>query len=469
LELSLKVVILAAGKGTRMKSHLPKVLHPVAGKPMIARVIDAARGLGASEIVVVVSGMVEVLAHTLGDPKDVTWALQEEQLGTGHAVLCAREAVLKDGDCEILILCGDIPRLRLETMKDFVGTWKKSASKAALITAVVPDPFGYGRILRNAEGGFASIVEHRDASEQERKIAEINAGIYLAPARELFEALDGADSKNDQGEIYLTDGFISMAEQDMGVDAIPMEPHQEFEGVNNRAQLAQASSWIFAHKAEELMLSGVTLVDPATTYIEDTVEVGMDTLIEPGVILQGATRIAESCRVGAYSVLRDTVVGDHAEIKEHSVVESTRIGPRAMVGPFARLREGTNLGADSKVGNFVETKKATLGDGAKASHLSYLGDCEIGGKSNIGAGTITCNYDGFSKHRTEIGEGVFVGSNSTLVAPLFLGKGSFVAAGSTVTKSSNEDDLVIGRSRQEIKIGYAKRLRDRMCALKGKK
>jgi bifunctional UDP-N-acetylglucosamine pyrophosphorylase/glucosamine-1-phosphate N-acetyltransferase len=336
------------------------------------------------------------------------------------------------------------------------------------LTTVVPDASGYGRILRNPEGAFLGIVEDRDASEAQKVIDEINVGIYGAPAGALFEALEGTDTNNDQGEIYLTEGFIRLHRQGMAVEAVEMGPAQAFEGVNNRVQLAQASAWIYARKAEEVMLSGVTLIDPATTYIEDSVEIGMDCLIEPGVILAGKTRLEDSCKVGAYSVLRDATLKDHAEVREHSVIESALIGAHSVVGPFARLREGTQLGKKAKVGNFVETKKATLGDGAKASHLSYLGDCEIGGGSNIGAGTITCNYDGFAKHRTEIGENVFVGSNSTLVAPLALGSGTFVAAGSVATRNSEPDDLVVGRARQENKSGYAKRLRDRMDK-KGKK
>jgi bifunctional UDP-N-acetylglucosamine pyrophosphorylase/glucosamine-1-phosphate N-acetyltransferase len=458
--MSLKVVVLAAGKGTRMKSHLPKVLHPVAGRPMLARVLDASRGAGAQGVVAVVSGMIEMLSHTLGDPEDVAWAIQEEQLGTGHAARMAEEAV---GEAErVMIVNGDLPRLRGETLAEFVRRWDESGAECALLSTEVPDPHGYGRILREHDGRFRAIVEHRDATREQRQVREINVGIYGAPREELFAALGRAGTDNDQGEYYLTDAFKMMLDDGLRVEAFCMDPHEEFEGVNTRVQLAQASSWIFTRKAEELMLDGVTLVDPRTTYIEDKVVVGPDSLIEPGVILRGETRIGASCHIGAYSVLQDCVVEDEAEVRAHTVGEHAHVGQGALVGPFARLREGTELGTGARVGNFVETKKAKLGEGAKANHLAYLGDCEVGAGSNIGAGTITCNYDGFAKHFTSIGARVFVGSNSTLVAPVDLGDGTFVAAGSTVTKSAGKDDLVLGRARQTIKEGYAARLRSRL-------
>ncbi len=460
--MSLKIIILAAGKGTRMKSEIPKVLHEVAGSPMLGRVITACRGAGASRIVGVVSGEVERLSGALGKADDLHWALQEEQLGTGHATLCAKEALQAKGSDKVLIINGDMPRLRAETLKAFIEAWEASKAPAALLSTEVPDPSGYGRILRSAEGKFTGVVEDRDADQSQRKIAEINVGIYGATTGLLYGALDRAGNDNDQGEYYLPDAFKILLADGVEVEAIPMDPPAEFEGVNTRIQLAEASAYVYGRKAAEVMLSGVTLVDPTSVYIEDSVVIGQDTILEPGVLLKGSTKIEEGCRVGAYSVLTDSELAAGVEVKSHCVLEKAKVGKKATVGPFARLREGTDLGEKSKVGNFVETKKAKLGEGAKASHLSYLGDCEIGGGSNIGAGTITCNYDGFAKHFTDIGEDVFVGSNSTLVAPVALGKGSFVAAGSTVTRSSKPDDLVLGRARQTIKAGYAERLRSRM-------
>ena len=459
---ALKVVVLAAGKGTRMKSELPKVLHPVAGKPMLARVVEAARGAGATEIVVVASGRVEDMAGALGDPGDVTWTVQEVQKGTGHAALCAKEAVLKGGDCDVLIMNGDLPRIHAETLTAFVAEWRSSGAGAALLTTEVPDPFGYGRVLRDRGDHLRGIVEERDAQPEQRRIQEINVGLYGAPARALFESLEATGTDNDQGEIYLTDGFTGLLKRNLTVRVVRRTPHHEFEGVNTRVQLAEASAFVHARKAEELMLAGVTVVDPRTCYVEDGVEVGMDSLLEPGVVLTGATRIGAGCRVGAYSLLHDAVLADGAQVKSHSVLEGASLGPGAQAGPFARLRPGTVLGAQARVGNFVETKKAALAEGAKASHLSYLGDCAVGAGTNVGAGTITCNYDGFAKHFTEIGAGVFVGSNSTLVAPLAIGDGAFVAAGSTITRSLEADALALGRARQTVKEGYARKLRERL-------
>ncbi len=461
--MAIRVLVLAAGKGTRMRSHLPKVMHKVAGIPMLERVLGAARGLGPERLAVVVSDMVDLFEHTFGgNQPPIEWVLQAERLGTGHAVLQGRTAMERGGDADLLILCGDMPRLRTETLERFLVRWRESGADAVIASTKVPDPTGYGRILRDAGGQFRGIVEERDAQPEQRVIREINTGIYAARTHELMEALTKVGNSNDQGEYYLPDAFTVLLKQGARVEAIELAPADEFEGVNDRVQLSAASTWVFGQKAGDLMRRGVSILDPRSTYIEDGVQIGMDTLVEPGAILAGNTRIGESCRIGAYSVLRDTVVGDDVEILEFCHLEGAELGRSTRVGPYARLREGTRLGERARIGNFVETKKTDLGPGAKANHLAYLGDATVGAGANIGAGTITCNYDGVRKHPTEIGAGVFVGSNATLVAPLALGDGAFVAAGSVVTRSAREDALVLGRARQETKDGYAKLLRERL-------
>lgn len=460
--MGLHVVILAAGKGTRMKSDLPKVLHLVAGKTMLARVLEAARSLNPSHISVVVSDMVPLFDHTFGSPEDVTWVVQHERLGTGHAVLQAKEAVLASKADRIMVLSGDTPRLTGQTLQTFESRWTRSGSDAAMVSAKVPDPAGYGRILRDGGGQFRGIVEDRDAQPEQKVIDEINVGIYGAEAAPLLEALTMIGNDNDQGEYYLPDAFKVLLDLGARVDAFPLAPASEFEGVNTRVQLAAASAHVFRRNAERVMLAGATLIDPATTYIEDGVRIGIDTLVEPGVMLLGQTRLGSSCHVGAHSVLHDAVLHDGVHVEPMCHLDGAEVRDDCRVGPYARLRPGTLMEAGARVGNFVETKKAHLGEDAKASHLSYLGDCTVGAHSNIGAGTITCNYDGFSKHRTEIGEEVFVGSNSTLVAPLELKDRSFVAAGSTLTRTVPEDALAVGRARQSNKEGYARRLRERL-------
>lgn len=464
--MSYKVVILAAGKGTRMKSKLPKVLHPVVGKTMVQRVVEAARGLNPDQIYVVTSEDAEPVKRALEGQEDVTFVTQAEQLGSGHAVLCSKDAVLADGGGKLVILNGDLPRLTSESLARFREAWDHSGCKAAVLSCRVPDPTGYGRIVREKTGKLLRIVEHRDATPEVLALDEINVGIYGADAARLYECLSEVGTDNDQGEIYLTDGFHGLMKHGLEVEVVEAETFDEFEGVNHRGQLAAAIRHVFARNAHQHMVSGVTLVDPATTYIEDGVEIGQDTWIEPGVTLRAGTKIGEDCEVGAHCVLTRAQLADGVTIHPHSVLEDCEVASGANVGPFARLRVGSKIGPKARVGNFVETKKATLEEGAKASHLSYLGDCKIGEGSNIGAGTITCNYDGFGKHFTEIGSQVFVGSNQTLVAPLIVEDGAFLAAGSTISRKVPKDALALGRARQENKENYAQRLRERLARAK---
>lgn len=461
--MGLDVVILAAGKGTRMKSALPKVLHKVAGIAMLERVLRASRALEPGRIVCVVGDMVELFDHTFGAPGDVEWVVQRERLGTGHAVLQARGALEGSGARDVLVLNGDMPRITGETLSRILGAWREAGADAALVSTRLEDPTGYGRILRDRFERFRGIVEERDADETQRRIHEVSVGVYAARRTALLEALEKVGNDNDQGEYYLPDAFGIMLREGLRVEALPIEPAGEFEGVNDRVQLAEASRAVRERTTRRLMMSGVTFVDPATTYVSDTVEVGEDTLIEPGVVLEGQTVIGASCHIGAYSVVIDSVLDERVDVRPFSHIEGAEVARRAVVGPYTRLREGSRIGPRARVGNFVETKKALLEEGVKANHLAYLGDCHIGADSNIGAGTITCNYDGCNKHHTEIGEGVFVGSNSTLVAPVELEPGSYVGAGSVITRRVPEDSLAVGRARQVIKEGYAARIRERQA------
>jgi bifunctional UDP-N-acetylglucosamine pyrophosphorylase / glucosamine-1-phosphate N-acetyltransferase len=463
---ALRSVVLAAGKGTRMKSALPKVLFPLCGRPLCAWPVDAARAAGADVVVVVGHGADQVkarLAELYPDGR-VTTALQAEQKGTGHAVMQALPA-LAGYDGTVLLLYGDTPLVTADGLRALAE--KKGAAPLALWTTRLPDPTGYGRILRDDQGRLIRIVEQKDASDVERRIDEVNPGIYAVDAAFLRRALSSLTTQNAQGEYYLTD-LIEIARRE-GHDVVTLTVDAESTmGVNDRAQLAEAGAVLRRRVARRLMIDGVSIVDPASVYVDAGVQVDADAVLEPGVSLRGATRIGAGAIVGHGSVLVDTVVAAGARVQPYSVCEGAVVGVNAVVGPFSRLRPGADVGEEAHVGNFVEVKKTRLGKGAKANHLAYLGDSDVGAKTNIGAGTITCNYDGYGKYGTTIGEGVFVGSNSTLVAPLVLGDGAYVAAGSTVTKDVAPDALAIGRGKQENKDGYAAKLRARAKAKAGK-
>ena len=458
-------IVLAAGEGKRMKSSLPKVLHPIAERPLLAWVVEAALEAGVDRVVAVVGhgrGAVEaMLVARFGDR--VATVHQPAQMGTGHAVRCALPAFANhDGD--VLILYGDCPLIPANAIEALGAAKLASGKKLALLTATIGDPTGYGRIVRGADGAVAAIVEHRDASDAERAIAEVNPGIYAIDAAFLRQALDRLGSDNDQGEIYLTD-VVAMAAAAGGVADVSWDM-AELRGINDRYELALCAATMRLRIARRHALEGVTIRDPAHTDIGADVTIGVDAVIESGVVLRGRTTVGERARIDVGSVLTDVEVGRDAEVKPYTVAAESRIGDAAHVGPFSHLRPASELGPEAHVGNFVEIKKTTMGRGSKANHLAYLGDGIIGEGVNVGAGTIFCNYDGFQKHTTVLEDGAFIGSDSQLVAPVRVGKGAYVATGTTVTMDVPDDGLALSRVKQQNKEGYASRLRARLAAAK---
>lgn len=450
LETTLEVVILAAGQGTRMRSNLPKVLHCIAGKPMVSHVVESSRQIGASAIHVVVGHGAEQVKQSLnGD--DIQWATQEQQLGTGHAVAQALPAIAKDSI--VLVAYGDVPLVAPSTLAALVASVSKDAM--SLLTVKHTDPSGYGRIIRQ-NNKILEIVEQKDALPEQLLIDEVNTGILAAHAACLNKWLPALSSNNAQGEYYLTD-IIAMAVSD-GVDVVGYHPGSvyEVEGVNDRKQLAALERYYQAQQADRLMSEGATLADPARIDIRGQVEVGNDVFIDVNAVLIGDVSIGNNVSIGPNCVIENSNIGAGSTIKANSVFENAIVGHNCEVGPFARLRPGTVLGNQAKIGNFVETKKAIIGEGSKANHLAYIGDAEIGSGTNIGAGTITCNYDGVNKFKTTMGDNVFVGSNSTLVAPISIGNDGFVGAGSTVTKDIPEKNLAVGRGKQRNISGWSK-------------
>jgi bifunctional UDP-N-acetylglucosamine pyrophosphorylase/glucosamine-1-phosphate N-acetyltransferase len=448
---SLAAVILAAGKGTRMKSEHPKVLHEINGHPMVCYPVRLARHLGCDPAVLVVGhGATAVEQHLAGE--DLRFALQEQQLGTGHALLSSREQ-LADFSGTLLLLCGDVPLLRYQTLRDLIDLHLSHKAAATVLTTEMADPHGYGRILRDS-GGVAAIVEERDATDEQRAIREINTGIYAFEAPLVFDVLSGLGCNNAQGEYYLTDVLQALRSAGRTVQALITPDAEESMGINDRVQLAEAAAIMRRRVNEALMRNGVTLIDPLAAYIEEQVEVGADTIIHPGVSLGGETRIGRNCVIEPHVTIRDCVIGDGVRIKCGSVVEGSRIGDQSEIGPMAHLRPGTVLAGHNKIGNFVETKKALIGEGSKASHLTYIGDAELGARVNIGCGTITCNYDGVSKHKTIIEDEVFVGSDTQFVAPVRIGRNSLIGAGSTITRDVPADSLALSRVEQKVVEGW---------------
>ncbi len=456
-----QAIVLAAGKGTRMRSELPKVLHEVLGLPMISHVTRAARRAGATKVVAVLGhGIERVEAWLSASEPEGGYAVaeQREQLGTGHAVWVAADA-LRGGASHTLVLYGDVPNLTAESMTTFVRDALTADVPLAVMTAVVDDPTGYGRMLRDAAGAIAGIVEHKDANEAQLEIREINAGIYLMRTDFMLaelEVLMGQAAQNAQGEYYLTD-LVARAAQSGGALGWIIEDHGEIQGVNTRVDLAAATATARARTNHAWMASGVTMIDPAQVLIEPDVTLGQDVTLYPGVTLRGRTTIADDAIVEPGCWIQDSSIGHAAHIKANSYLNQAEVGARTAIGPMAHLRPGASIGADCKVGNFVEVKKSRLDDGAKAGHLTYLGDAHVGPGANIGAGTITCNYDGESKHRTEIGAGAFIGSNTALVAPVTVADGAYVAAGSTVTDSVPSGALAVARGRQKNIEGWVDR------------
>ncbi len=457
--------MLAAGKGTRMKSDVPKVLHRIAGLGILERVIRTAIALSPKTITMVVGHGASALKEAVAGfglqrlPTRVQFAIQEKQLGTGHALLQTRP-LLEGKSGTLVLLSGDAPLLTVDTLQALLQTHAEARAAATVITAHLPRPFGYGRVIRS-KGAISRIVEERDASDAQRKIGEINSGIFALTLEPLFKALDSLGTANSQGEYYLPDLVAIYRKQRKPVATYTVANADEVRGINSRSELAEVSTMVRQQKNEELMAAGVTLVDPATTYIDTDVIVGPDTVIHPFVFLEGNTRIGSACEIHAGSRIVNSTVGDRVCVRNHTVVSDSTVESGAMLGPFAHLRPGSLVGEEAHIGNFVEMKKATLGKGAKANHLAYLGDATIGAKTNVGAGTITCNYDGEKKHQTVIGAGVFIGSNSTLVAPVKVADGSYIAAGSAITTDVPAGALAIGRGRQENKEGWVAKRKDR--------
>jgi bifunctional UDP-N-acetylglucosamine pyrophosphorylase/glucosamine-1-phosphate N-acetyltransferase len=440
----LAAVILAAGQGKRMKSRIPKVLHPVAGRPMIHHVLGLAKSVGASPIVVVVGHGAEAVREALKG-EELYLVVQDPQLGTGHAVMQARKAI-EDHEGDLLILCGDMPLILPETISGLVAHHKELGCAMTVLVGTVEDPTGYGRVLRTEEGRVLKIVEEGDASPGERSVREVNSGAYCARPGDLFQALEHLSCANSQGEYYLTDAVEILSPK--GVSAYQCSFPEEILGVNDRVELARAEA-VMQHRLRlKWMREGVSLVDPASVILGMDVTIGRDTVIEPRVTIQGRTEIGTECQIGMGCVIRDSIIEDGVVIRPYSVITEAHIEQGATVGPFCHLRPGSRVGAGARVGNFVEMKNTKLGRKSKAPHLSYLGDAEIGEEVNIGAGTITCNYDGREKHKTIIEDRVFVGSDTQFVAPVRVMEGAVVGAGSTITEDVPPGALAIARSRQ---------------------
>jgi bifunctional UDP-N-acetylglucosamine pyrophosphorylase/glucosamine-1-phosphate N-acetyltransferase len=451
----LAAIILAAGKGTRMKSSRVKVMHELCGRPMADFAVRAAREAGAGRLVLVTGHQAESVQDYFAADADVQCALQAEQLGTGHAVASALP-LLAGFDGDVLILCGDTPLVRGETLRQLAEEHDRSGAVVTVLTALMVDPTGYGRIVRSGDGGMERIVEEKDATEAERTVREVNSGIYCVSAPFLVAAVAGLSNDNAQGEYYLTDIITIAAGRGLACRPLALADAEEIAGVNDRVQLAAAAAVLRRRINDQHMLAGVTIVDPATTYIDAGIVIGSDTVIHPNSHIRGGTVIGSGCVIGPSAVIADCTLHDGVTVKAGSVMAESVVHEHVAIGPMAHLRPGTVLHPHVKIGNFVETKKAVMGEGSKASHLTYLGDAEIGAEVNIGCGTITCNYDGKRKHRTVIEDGAFIGSDVQLVAPVTVGKNALVAAGTTVTMDVPADSLAIARVPQINKLRRAK-------------
>lgn len=440
-------IILAAGQGTRMKSSVPKVIHKLLGKPMLQYAIDVAESAGAAPIFVVVGFGADQVRETIGD--DVKYIWQTERLGTGHAVMMAEEELSKlSGD--LLVLYGDTPLVKAETLMALVKEREEHQAAASILTVKLEDGAGYGRIIRNDKGSVLGIVEAKDATPEQLKINEVNAGIYSFEISELLKALKELAPNNAQGEYYLTDVIKIFAQKNLEVVAVTAEDAEEMMGPNDRVQLAQTEKYLRNRINREWMLNGVTICDPENTYIGSDVEIGKDTIIYPGSFLLGKTIVGENCSIGPQTMLTDAEIGSGTNVRTSQIIQS-KIGENNDIGPFSYVRPGTVTANRVKIGDFVEVKNCNINTGSKVPHLTYLGDSDVGSGVNIGAGTITCNYDGVNKFRTTIKDEAFIGSNSNLVAPVVVGKQATVAAGSTITKEVPDGTLGVARSQQTIK------------------
>lgn len=446
-------VVLAAGKGVRMKSDLPKVVHKVAGKPMVVHVVETLKEAGIDDITVVVGHKKEMVKEVLA-PLNVKFALQEEQLGTGHALLQAKDKV--DLKSILLVLSGDTPLLTGETVKRLISFHAEDRAAATVLSAELVNPYGYGRIVRDNYGNLLKIVEEKDASKEEKDITEINTGIYCFDAEEVFRVLSLLNTDNAQGEYYLTDVFALFNKEGKKVKVLKTGDSEEIQGINDKVQLAEAEKIMRSRKNKALMQEGVIIVDPASTFIDSQVKIGRDTVIMPFSFIEGGTVIGERCEIGPYTRITSSLIG-HDVIIESSRIKEAEVGDRCIIGPFAYLRPGTVLKEDVKIGDFVEVKKSIIGRGSKIPHLSYVGDAFLGSEVNIGAGTITCNYDGVNKHQTVIEDKAFIGSNTNLVAPVKIGKEAVTGAGSTITRDVADFALAVERAEQREIKDWAKR------------
>ncbi len=463
----LHVVILAAGKGTRMKSDTPKVLHSLAGRPLIEHILAAVDHLAAATTTLVVGHGADLVRTALAARPNLQYVVQSPQLGTGHALQQA-EPVLKGRKGNVLLLYADVPLLEPGTLLRLLEAHRNEKAAMTVLTAELSDPYGYGRIVRDSQGQIDRIIEERDASSEQRAIREINSGIYALSMGPLFQHLNQLATDNSQAEYYLTDLVGMYRQEGLRVDALCLDTADELRGVNSRLDLAELSQIVRQRKNRQLMMGGVTLEDPATTFVDIDVTVGPDTILGPGVRLEGHTVVGDRCRIHAGSRLTNVTMENDVVVLDYSVIVDSRVGQGAAVGPMAHVRPDSVIGPGARVGNFVELKKTSLGKGSKASHLTYLGDSTIGEGVNIGAGTITCNYDGSAKHPTIIEDGVFIGSDSQLIAPVTIGKDAYVGAGSTIVSDVPAGSLAVARSRQVIKPEWAaKRKAARKAAKKG--
>ena len=451
------VIVLAAGKGTRMRSRRPKVLHRLAGQSLIERVLRTSRTLGPTTLTVVVGHQSDRIRAALAHDGDVRLVRQEPQLGTAHALQQARSA-FADVQGSLVVLSGDVPRLRPSTLTSLIDTHEATGAAATMLTATLKRPYGYGRVVRS-NGEMVRIVEETDATPEQRSIREINGGVYVFDIDPLFDALDQIAEAGPKHERYLPAIVPLYRRRGLGVGAVTAEDPDEIRGINSQTELAEVSRIVRQSKNEELMGAGVTIEDPPTTYIDDDVTVGPDTIIHPCVRLEGRTHVGERCELQSWVRVVDSTIEDDCTVRNCCVVTESRLASGSVVGPFAHLRPGSTLESDARVGNFVEMKRATLGRSSKANHLSYLGDAAIGDRVNIGAGTITCNYDGEIKNQTTIADGVFVGSGTQLVAPVTVGQDGYVAAGSCITEDVPPGALGVARARQENKLGWLEKKR----------
>ena len=450
--MNFKAIILAAGKGTRMKSKYPKVVHKVCGKEMVNHIIDVSKQSGVKEVVTILGHESEVVKSIL--PNDTMIAMQTEQLGTGHAVKMAKEYI-KDEDV-IVILCGDTPLIKDETLKRLFAYHIDNEYIVTVLTTKVDNPTGYGRVIRDENGDLLKIVEQKDGKPEELAVNEINSGIYCFNGQRLREALDLLDNNNAQGEYYLTDTIKILRDKGFKVGAYNGSTIEELMGVNSRLELSKAETLMRQRINEFHLLNGVTIIDPAATYIEADVEIGQDTIVYPGAMLHGKTKIGKECIIGMNTSIKNSTIGDYTEVNNSTIIDST-VGENTTVGPYAYLRPNSNIGNNVKIGDFVEVKNATIEDNSKASHLSYIGDAHVGKDVNIGCGVVFVNYDGKNKFKSVVKDGAFIGSNSNLVAPVTVEEKGYIATGSTITNDVPAGSLAIARERQVVKEGWVEK------------